>query len=291
MDLDDLFGGRSRRGRRRSRTPRTRSARAASATGAIQRGGRPLASTNGTPASITRRTVAMVRALRDSERAEQGAVDVGRDQQGSLHPAIVPDTFGWASPVRATVGVADTVRQCASRHRDSPGRSLVGRRAEVARRRGIRLRPRVDVRPPRLAQPGRRAVVLRGPDAHRGGDGDVPDPARHVRGVAGRPAPGAVHAGADHPRRRLRRPVRPRRRRGGRPPALRRRGARRAGAVGQAARRPVHRVRRGARRAAHDRQVRLRRRVLPGPRGPQPARHASSARGCRSWSRRTAPAR
>src|SRR5207248_3255349 len=30
--------------------------------------------------------------------AEQGAVDVGRDQLGSLHPAIVPDTFGWPRP-------------------------------------------------------------------------------------------------------------------------------------------------------------------------------------------------
>ena len=75
--------------------------------------------------------------------------------------------------------------------------------SDLASGRGARLRARVDLRPPRLANAARRAVVRSDPDAHGRGRGDGAGPARPARRVAELPAPGAIREGARHARRRL----------------------------------------------------------------------------------------
>jgi len=66
-----------------------------------------------------------------------------------------------------------------------PARDAVDRSCpEVAGGGGARFRPRLDLRPSRLGRPARLAVVRDHADPDGCGDGDVDDPARHLRHLA-----------------------------------------------------------------------------------------------------------
>ena len=153
---------------------------------------------------------------------------------------------------------------------DDPARAhVVGGRAAVARGRGPRLRPRLDVRPRDVGRPARLAVVRGRADAGRRGGGHRAHRPRHVRHLAQQPPPRPAHARGAGGRRHLGRPVpaRPRQRRR---PRLADHGR---GPPAQGARRPLPGVHRAARPAAargprHRRgHLLLRRdvRTLPGP--------------------------
>ena len=159
----------------------------------------------------------------------------------------------------------------------------------VAARRGVGLRPRVDLRPPGVALARRRAVVRHRAAAGRGGGGHRAHRARHVGGVAELPAPRAVRQGRHGARRRQRRavPARPRRRaaRGSTP-----RCSATAPTRGERTRRFEEFVG-AARRAAHPAGDRARGRVLRGARRADDPRHDRPAAARRSWSRPTARGR
>ena len=77
----------------------------------------------------------------------------------------------------------------------------------MAGRRGAGLRPRLDLRPPRLGRAAGLPVVRRGAHARRGGRGHVDDRARDVRVLAELPPPLHLRPRRAHPRRPLRWPL------------------------------------------------------------------------------------
>ena len=142
---------------------------------------------------------------------------------------------------------------------------------------GDGVRPRLDLRPHRLADVARWPVVRRGADPHRCRAGDVDDPAGHDGRLPQLPPPRALRPGADHPRRRVRRPAH------GRPGGGRRglgRDHPRPGAVVRVgAGRSLRRVRPPARPRAARPDHHLHRRALQRRRGAEPARLRAAAAG------------
>ena len=146
----------------------------------------------------------------------------------------------------------------------------LGRAGALATRRGPRLRSRVDVRPPRLANPPRPTVVLRDAAAVRGRRGDRPHPDRAARRVSELPSSRAVRQGGGRARRPLQRSAHTGSRRGRH--GLGRDDARSRAVAGARAHRTLRGVRRAHRsavaltRCVADRSLLLRRRGAHGSR-------------------------
>ena len=155
---------------------------------------------------------------------------------------------GAAADARGAVVAADTAGSHHALRTDHPSRDPLGRGGSaLACRRGPRLRPRLDLRPPRLGRAAGVAVVRYDAHADRRRDGHLDRPARHLRLLAQLPAPGHLPPRRAVARRHLRRPVPAR---GGHRRRPRLAHPRRPRPEREGAGRPVPGVRRPARAAA-----------------------------------------
>ena len=109
-------------------------------------------------------------------RASAGERPAGRPRRpapssaATRHPATTGPTSRASSP---------TIRgEHAARHHHRARAALARGGAAVAASRGARVRPRLDLRPPRVGRPARLARVRHAPTLTAGVDGDSSDPAR-----------------------------------------------------------------------------------------------------------------